>query len=607
MVSGLPDRITTALNDNENNETVENVETLSEVDEPIGDVPEEISELETGGTKASFEITSDEEISDKIASEIATEILKELDEVESSPESFLTEDGKTLITLPEYTTNEYKDDSENVVVTSTFASDSNDVEVTSTTDVPSPIDAPETIDKSSVRVNRYIDPRSSRMNSIDNKPVILSANKNVETFFKDLREKLEKGIPPLSIQKEDIVDDLETKDQMLKSNDIETVTENSMNVYELLTTISNVFDAAVDPNEENQIPTTEIPTDSDSVFDVTTFNSAQSLHDTQENEEKQVQTTPFHTETKIATTPMVTLPTTTVLPTTTTVKPRKTFKPNKENSSHSLNFFKDFTEEDIEVLKSLFRSAKKSQRRTKEKRSHPDKFWNELFQKASPRLEALGKLMKAELTTENPESETVTTELPETTTVLSTTTENLVETTVQTVETTTKMDESLSEQLDQSMVMREATEEEPTYNRIDDTLHSKRAAQHLFSSEPEKSPFSSLKEKLNFGSKSADKFNFGSQTPERFNFGSQPPEKLKKPHWLEKLENETSEEREHRLEHDLQKMIKFVGILSKVDGFFMDRTKSAVRKLNLLLDDDDGESHHRQHDRRRKRRNHFYY
>lgn len=579
---------------------------FSSVDEPVEDIAEEISDYETTtSTDDPFVIVDDEEMSDKIASEIADEIIKEL-EAQSPPENFLTNDGKTLITLHEYSTGDYKDDSENVLVTSTFSSDITDVdefgkEITSTSPTINSIDDIETSDKSSIRVNRYIEsPRKTQQNSInsvDNKPSVLNANINVEKFFKDLREKWEKGIPSLAIKKETEALDVETTEHTIfETNEIDAVTDDSVNVYEFLTTVSNFYGSDIETTENYEdekdiISTTEYPSEYSAA---TTFDPR--FHFLDDDQEDDLTTT---TEI-ISTTPdsaMVPSTIETRETLTTTPIPLKTHKSpkKKKSSSDTLNFFKEFTQEDIDVLKSLFRSAKSKKspinRRTKEKRSHPDEFWNDLLKKASPRLKALGKLVGTEETTT----------IPETTTILSTTPDALLQTTLRTtpIQTTTIVPESLADYIDQNRDTQEAREQETNDNRIDDTLHSKRAAQNSIFSADAPSPFSNLREKFNMGSQLSNHVQ-PLPTMKETNF--------KKPVWVEKLENETSEEREYRLEHDLQKMIKFVGILSKIDGFFMGRTKSAVKKLSSLLDDDDGDSQrHRHHDRKRKRRNQLYY
>uniref|UniRef100_A0A336M2U2 CSON008483 protein n=1 Tax=Culicoides sonorensis TaxID=179676 RepID=A0A336M2U2_CULSO len=530
-------------------------------------------------------IVTDEEMSDKIASEIANEIIKEMNNL--PPENFLSGDGKTVITLPDVSTEEYKDDSENVVVTSTFPYDYSESDSEMTTE-----NSVTVLEQNkSIRVNRYIaSPKKTQgIDYSDKKPTLLNSNIDVQKFFEDLRQKWEKGIPSLSNIKE-------TETTTHQHEEIETVTDtNSVNDYRFLTTAPQVtdFDEITMPpqfNENKNGKTTE------KAFDYPEFTTSDPrFHFVIEGNEGDSDDSSTESEENV--------PTTTTSTTTTTETPLKKKKVPKKKYSSNFSFMKDFTDEDIELLKSLFRTSKaiKSKRNghTKEKRSNPDDFWKDLLQKASLNLKALEKSI---------ESQEKTTLLPETTTLIYNTTPDVIETTTILPEPVQTETESNYNPL---YADPQSSQPEMTNNQIDETgLHSKRAAQ-LFSENAE-NPFSDLKDL--FKSRQEPEQRRAPPLPALRESNSQSPfaslrdPNMKKPAWLEKLENETEEEREQRLEHDLQKMIKFVGILSKVDGFLMDRTKSTVRKINMLLsDDEDHHGHHHHHDRKRKRRNQFHY
>ncbi|XP_063708984.1 uncharacterized protein LOC134837532 [Culicoides brevitarsis] len=496
------------------------------------------------------QIITDEEFTDEIASEVASELLDDV------PSTILTDDPKDY--LPDYSA-ESEEKDKNVVITDTFTED-NDIEES------------EKAGKS----RRYIDTGRSG-NLIDSKPLV-SADK----FFKNLRKQFEKDmlIPVVA----------EKSEKPSK----EVVTERKMNAYDALTTtlrpVETKFDEKIKQKTLIKVitePTFEETTTSDPRFNFETAENVQTT--TTEAVPTEVETTTLTKTTEFEEILTTEAPTTTLNPqltteflpetTTTTKLPPKKHKKRVKSSLNNLNFFADFTEEDIEVLKSLFRSAKKSSRSKKEKRSHPD----DVVYPSSASDDTQTTMTDANF-------EVTTTPLPE----------------------------SMIAAYD--IPQHDPREREMTSNHINQPLHQKRAAQGLFSKTLESNGlFSKLTVKSEKPDLLALKAPRAQQPPPSDGLFSKLTEKerekgtwldqvgqnmeKKKPAWVEKLENETSEEREQRIENDLQKMIKLVGVLSKVDGFLMDRTRSAVRKLSTLLDDDVGGSEAK----RRKRRNHFYY
>lgn len=596
--------------------TEEPEQILDSIDAVLEQTLEEIIESTT--ELDPFEIVDNEEFSDQLATEIASEIIKEFES--TSPENFLTEDGKSIITLPDSTVT-YVDDSENVMVTATFPTENIEVDefgndATTQSTAESTDELIEPTERTNVRVNRYIEsPSARRPLTIDNKPSILSANADVGKFFKDLRNKFEKNIPALSMKKEieSMGAELTTQGSVYDTNDIDTVTSSDANVYEFLTSISNNYDSLVEEATTLKEEKDDAFLTTESEFDTTEFTTHDPrFHFEIEAEDEEMKdSTPVPTTT--TTTTEITTTTTSTefneLSTTTPVPVKKYKTPKKKkSSSDAFNFFQEFTQEDVDILKSLFRNAAKTNknsrnRRTKEKRSHPDEFFKDLLKKASPKLKVFAKSVINE--------EVTTTLAPETTTILSTTTDASLKTTLRTTppmtETTTiesevEYPEQVSNNNEENTANQEVTEDEPKNNRIDDTPHFKRAAQNSIFSSDLVSPFANLKEKFKIESQFPEALPIAQPKPIAQPLPQLSEANFKKPGWVERLEQETSEEREQRLEHDLQKMIKFVGILSKIDGFFMDRTKSAVRKLSTLIDDDVPE-----HNKRRKRRNQFHY
>lgn len=68
-----------------------------------------------------------------------------------------------------------------------------------------------------------------------------------------------------------------------------------------------------------------------------------------------------------------------------------------------------------------------------------------------------------------------------------------------------------------------------------------------------------------------------------------PVRALKKPSFIEQLENESSLERSERINKNLDGFMRFISVWAQVDKFVSDRARGAVRKLAYLSDDDYGD------------------
>jgi hypothetical protein len=66
-----------------------------------------------------------------------------------------------------------------------------------------------------------------------------------------------------------------------------------------------------------------------------------------------------------------------------------------------------------------------------------------------------------------------------------------------------------------------------------------------------------------------------------------PMQALKKPGWVEQLENESSLERSERVNKGLDNLMNFVSMWAQVDKFVSDRTRGVVKKLAYLASGDD--------------------
>lgn len=58
---------------------------------------------------------------------------------------------------------------------------------------------------------------------------------------------------------------------------------------------------------------------------------------------------------------------------------------------------------------------------------------------------------------------------------------------------------------------------------------------------------------------------------------------------IEKLENETSSEKNERINRGLQKVMQFVGVMGQVDSYLTDQTRTLIKKLALLCEYDEKE------------------
>lgn len=65
-----------------------------------------------------------------------------------------------------------------------------------------------------------------------------------------------------------------------------------------------------------------------------------------------------------------------------------------------------------------------------------------------------------------------------------------------------------------------------------------------------------------------------------------PPMTMKKPSFIERLENESSLERSERVNKDLNSLMKFIAVWAHVDKFVSDRARSTIKKLAYMTDDD---------------------
>lgn len=64
---------------------------------------------------------------------------------------------------------------------------------------------------------------------------------------------------------------------------------------------------------------------------------------------------------------------------------------------------------------------------------------------------------------------------------------------------------------------------------------------------------------------------------------------LKKPEFIERLENESSIERSERINKNLDGLMKFVSVWAQVDKFLSDRARGAIKKIAYLTGDDYGD------------------
>lgn len=113
-------------------------------------------------------------------------------------------------------------------------------------------------------------------------------------------------------------------------------------------------------------------------------------------------------------------------------------------------------------------------------------------------------------------------------------------------------------------------------------------------------PSDNLSSELNYKAKStkrsiSDELNRNQQMLK--NFGPTPPAP-KKRKLLEKLENETSAERQERWNKSLQHMMTAVSVMGQIDKFISGRIRSGVKMVARMYDDED--------DQIRSRRNSFF-
>jgi hypothetical protein len=62
---------------------------------------------------------------------------------------------------------------------------------------------------------------------------------------------------------------------------------------------------------------------------------------------------------------------------------------------------------------------------------------------------------------------------------------------------------------------------------------------------------------------------------------------LRKPDFIEKLENESSLERSERVNKNLDNLMRFISVWAQVDKFVSDRARSAIKRIAYLTDDYD--------------------
>lgn len=126
------------------------------------------------------------------------------------------------------------------------------------------------------------------------------------------------------------------------------------------------------------------------------------------------------------------------------------------------------------------------------------------------------------------------------------------------------------------------------------------AEEEIVGSVNHKSSSDNLSSELNYKAKStkrsiSDELNRNQQMLKNFGPTPKTPKKRK---LLEKLENETSAERQERWNKSLQHMMTAVSVMGQIDKFISGRIKSGVKMVARMYDDDD--------DQIRSRRNSFF-